>query len=234
MTAERKARGISGLVGFAIGALVAGAVVVVFFSISISSDTVAPTRTVESQTATGEQIAGLRAEIQTLREQLDSISKEAASPNSNLDVAALKAELKSLDRRLTALEQVVLDNPSKAVELTILQHDIENLKATYKADQENLHAEIARVYDQNKWFLGLIATMSLAVVSLVIGNFLRKPEKSTPSDRASGEGRDVEHRRASKSPARGSSKARSGELRVVKKPRVGREFVEMGDDDILN
>jgi len=80
------------------------------------------------------------------------------------------------------IELAILDNPAKALELTLLTKDMENLQRNYEADLKSTREEIDRVFDQNKWFLGLMSTMAIGLISLAVGNFLAKPkeEKETP------------------------------------------------------
>jgi len=122
------------------------------------------------------EVTALQNEIKALRNQMDTLSHAVVlNPNSN--VVAFRTYLKALDKRLLVIEQAVLDNPAKALELTLLSREIDNLKASHQFNFENTRREVERIYDFNKWFIGLVFTITIALASLAVSNFIRKPEK---------------------------------------------------------
>jgi len=54
---------------------------------------------------------------------------------------------------------------------------MENLRLSYKSDLIATKEEISRVYDLNKWFIGLMFTMTVGLLGLAISNFLRDKKK---------------------------------------------------------
>lgn len=122
------------------------------------------------------QVAMLQHEVAALRQELDSLTQVVAS-NPNPDSIALRADLQSLDQRLSVIEQAVLDNPARALQLTLLSREMDNLKANYQSDLESTRQEIGRIYDLNKWFIGLMFTMAIGLLSLAVSNFIKKPER---------------------------------------------------------
>lgn len=138
------------------------------------------------------QVAALQSEVAALRQELNTLTQTIASnPNANPDIIALRADLQSIDGRLSVIEQAVLDNPAKALQLTLLSREMNNLKANYQSDFESMRQEIGRIYDLNKWFIGLMFTMAIGLLSLAVSNFIKKPEK--PPERQ--EGRKEEPKR---------------------------------------
>jgi len=138
-----------------------------------STPTPTPTPTPISQDLSA-QVAALRSEVAALREEVDSFNQAVASnPDSN----ELRTDLQSVDKRLSVIEQAVLDNPARALQLTLLSQEMDNLKARYQSDLESTRQEIARVYDLNKWFIGLMFTMAIGLLSLAVSNFVKTPEK---------------------------------------------------------
>jgi hypothetical protein len=118
----------------------------------------------------------LESDVTQMRQELDTLSQV---PSSNLDIVFLQDKLTSIDNRLTKIENVILDNPEKALELTLLQKDFEDLKTSYQSDISQTRRDIDRVYAQSNWFIGLMFTMALALISLTVGNLLKGREKST-------------------------------------------------------
>ena len=124
------------------------------------------------------QVAALQSEVAALRQELNTLTQTIASnPNANPDTIALRADLQSIDGRLSVIEQAVLDNPAKALQLTLLSREMDNLKANYQSSLESTRQEIGRIYDLNKWFIGLMFTMAIGLLSLAVSNFIKKPEK---------------------------------------------------------
>jgi len=122
------------------------------------------------------QVALLQGEIATLRQELDSLTQRVAS-NPSPDSVALREDLQSLDQRLAVIEQAVLDNPERALQLTLLNREMDNLKVKYQSDFEGIRQEIQRIYDLNKWFIGLMFTMAIGLLSLAVSNFVKTPER---------------------------------------------------------
>jgi hypothetical protein len=138
------------------------------------------------------QIASMQSEIAILKQDVNSLSQviSTTTPNQSPDIVVINANLESLDKRLSTIEQAVLDNPSRALELTLLSRDMDTLKETYQSDLANTRAEIERIYSFNQWFLGGVITLSLAVISLALSNFLKRPGKSKPGGAGKSEGED--------------------------------------------
>ncbi len=120
------------------------------------------------------QVAVLQREVAILREEVDSLAQVVAS---NPDFNGLRTDLQSLDGRISIIEQAILDNPARALQLTLLSQEMDNLKSRYESDLEGTRREIERIYDLNKWFIGLMFTMAIGLLSLAVSNFIKKPEK---------------------------------------------------------
>lgn len=71
------------------------------------------------------------------------------------------------------LDDAIGESPDKSLAVPLLRKDLDNLKDSYHRDLDSTQAEINRVYDQNKWFLGLMFTMALGLIGLAISNFLQ-------------------------------------------------------------
>ena len=115
-------------------------------------------------------------EITLLRLRLDLL--ESASSNSDSPtqppLPELKAQLDSITSRLDAIETGIGESPARALSVPLLQSEVQNLRSQVDAVERNSDADVTRIYDQNKWFIGLMATVVLTIVTLAIGNFVRK------------------------------------------------------------
>jgi hypothetical protein len=104
------------------------------------------------------------------RELVERLSK--AKP-AEVQVAKLSVELGSARSELRHLTDAVGESPEKALALPLLRKDMDNLRDSYRRELDATQVEINRVYDQNKWFIGLMITMTLALVGLAVSNFLQ-------------------------------------------------------------
>ena len=77
----------------------------------------------------------LQSEVTTLRKEINALSQQVAA-NPNPDVAILQTKLTSIDERLSVIERAILDNPERALELTLLNKEMDNLKLTYQSDRK--------------------------------------------------------------------------------------------------
>src|SRR5205814_8581814 len=99
------------------------------------------------------------------------------------DLGELKQTTEQISQRLKALEDAILVSPDKALSIPLLRKDLDNQHNMVSSDSAAIHQEIARLYDFNKWFFGLIATMALSTLGFVISNFFKKKEPAAePSE----------------------------------------------------
>ena len=132
-------------------------------------------------------VGELQSELKETQESLAKISNAfnaLSTPDTKTDalkqVAAIKENVGKLTGRIDAIDAAIVENPTKALSVPLLRQDLENLKGDYLTDRENATKEIDRIYDQNKWFIGLMFTMALGIIGLAVSNFiqLKKPKTS--------------------------------------------------------
>jgi len=126
------------------------------------------------------EIADMRSKLQQeidriedLRTQIQAISKLPPESRPSPDYAKIAAELASVESRLKTLEDGLGENPGKALSTPLLRKDIEALQKYSRDSFAATQKEIERIYDQNKWFIGLIATMAVGVLGLAVGNLVQ-------------------------------------------------------------
>ena len=61
----------------------------------------------------------------------------------------------------------------RSLSVPLLRKDLEQLKTQLNERTTAASKEIDRIYDQNKWFLGLMGTMALGLLGLAVSNFLQ-------------------------------------------------------------
>jgi hypothetical protein len=89
---------------------------------------------------------------------------------AGLQLDQLQKSVADLQTRQVRIEQAILANPIKALEIPLLQRDLDGLKTAQQDSILALRQNVDRVYDLNKWLLG---AMAVSIVTLAISNFLK-------------------------------------------------------------
>jgi hypothetical protein len=120
------------------------------------------------------EVSALRTELKEMRSRLDTLSKLPEHSKTGAELAKLSRMMSEMQSKQAKIEQAILSNPAKALEIPLMQRDLESLRSSQQASAVALKDAVDRVYDLNKWLLG---AMAVSVLSLALGTFLRrKPE----------------------------------------------------------
>ena len=60
--------------------------------------------------------------------------------------------------------------------IPILRKDLDNAEKSIRAELRQTNSEIDRIYDQNKWFIGLMLTMALSVIGMAVSSFVGRKD----------------------------------------------------------
>jgi vacuolar-type H+-ATPase subunit I/STV1 len=90
---------------------------------------------------------------------------------------SINTTISSLNQKLDALNSVITSTPEKALALPLIKKDVEDLRAESGRQADEIRGEMNRMYDMNKWLMGLILA---ALVGTIINNVIqaRKAEKA--------------------------------------------------------
>jgi predicted signal transduction protein with EAL and GGDEF domain len=116
----------------------------------------------------------LRDEIRVLRADIQGVASLPKDTKFALQLQQTQKAVKDIVARQEKLEKVILVNPTKALEVPLLQRDLENVKSSQQANLIAVKEGVDRLYDLNKWLLG---AMSVSILTLAINNFLKEKEK---------------------------------------------------------
>jgi hypothetical protein len=121
----------------------------------------------------------IRAELDALKRELISVKRDQGSLLTSLRGAApetrlLADRLRLVEQREHKLEQIILSDPAKALELPLLKRDIDNVRESNAQALEAVRRSVEQTYDLSKWLLGALA---LGVLSLAVNSFLSKRSK---------------------------------------------------------
>jgi len=91
----------------------------------------------------------LQDEVKFFQQQLDSISQVPTNPATALQLTEIKNSLEGLNGRIGDIENALLDNPEKALSITLLRKDMQLLQEKFDSNTESMRDEINRVSSLN-------------------------------------------------------------------------------------
>jgi hypothetical protein len=128
---------------------------------------------IEKQT---KYISNMKSEIINLGDSLDSLSNLPEGSQWKTEASKISQRVVNIEDKLTALEQALTLDPAKALAIPILRKDLDNAEENIRNELKQTKAEIDRIYDQNKWFIGLMLTMALSVLGMAVGSFFGRKD----------------------------------------------------------
>ena len=112
--------------------------------------------------------------------RINGVLKNLPDINSLPDEYKLKAQIVEVQSQINQLkdslgkiETVILEDPAKALAIPLIMKDLDSMRNSYRSDLLGTKEEISRIYDQNKWFIGLMFTMAIGLLGLGISNFMQ-------------------------------------------------------------
>jgi hypothetical protein len=118
----------------------------------------------------------LRADLQKTQNDILDMTRLPADLKISAQLRQLSTLVSDLKSREEKLEQIIIANPSKALEIPLIQRDIQSIKSVQDASIAAAKEEIDRIYDMNKTIL--IGT-GLSIISLAIATFFKPSKPST-------------------------------------------------------
>ena len=129
-------------------------------------------------TAPASDIEALQSRVDELTSRLEEVEAAVASAppvpaNTALgaELGAVWVEVGSLNDRLSAIEGVILQDPEGALELARLSMEVGTLEERQANRTDAIEAEVARIYDFNKWFMVLMLTMAGTLVAVAVSMY---------------------------------------------------------------
>jgi cell division protein FtsL len=116
----------------------------------------------------------LSRKIQKIENTISSLSSIPKEDVLYLQIQQLTNGVTELKSREDKIEAVILNNPSKALEMPLIERDVENIKTAEQTNFASMKDSVDRIYDLNKWLLG---AMAVGILTLAISNFLKSTDK---------------------------------------------------------
>lgn len=129
-----------------------------------------------------QELEGLKSQLAMVSTDLDNLKKEAQAPLPSADksqvavrLGRLEGALTDLQNRQTKLEEIVLNNPARVLELQSLRRNLDELKEDQQQQQLATGHGMERIYILTKWLFGV---MAVSIAILAIGYWTRESRES--------------------------------------------------------
>lgn len=130
---------------------------------------------IESAQVTLESIDGRVEALESLIATIPEVPEQSAIV---LEMDHLSDDISSLHASMSNLEEIILDDPLKAVAVPLLRNDLDSLDARLEADILGMRQEVARVYNLATWVVGLMFTLAVGIFVLALTPFFKRKGES--------------------------------------------------------
>lgn len=123
-----------------------------------------------------EKLTSAKDEILQIKIGINDLSSLPDGHQWKTEAREIKNDLSLVTSKLKALEDALTVDPAKALAVPILRKDLDNAEKSLKAELVQTRSEIDRMYDQNKWFIGLMFTIALSVLGMAASSFFNRKD----------------------------------------------------------
>ena len=129
----------------------------------------------------GQQIEAIKSQVSDIEKRLENLEfgivETSDQAKVELQVNTLTNTINEVQTRVVDLEQLILDDPIKALEVTLLRNDLEDMKEDYRYDISTMQKEMDRSYSMMRWVFGLMFVMTAGILSVAISNSFRREKE---------------------------------------------------------
>lgn len=125
------------------------------------------------------QLKEIGAKLNELDYRVTILSAPPEGSREALQIKELSANVAKLQESVSDMQKLIMDNPSKALAVPLMRKDLDGFKENSQAEAASIRKDLDRIYDLNKWLVGLMFTMALGILTLAISNFWKAKEKAS-------------------------------------------------------
>jgi hypothetical protein len=119
------------------------------------------------------RVERMHDQLVRLNERVAILSRALEEAPEKLDAAWVKGvniKIGKIERDLYGLKELLFKDPDRAIEIPLILKDIEGIKTSIAAQERKFEW----ISGYNKWLLGVMATMALALLALAISVILKQ------------------------------------------------------------
>jgi hypothetical protein len=117
------------------------------------------------------EIIAIKQEQIRLTEQINALSLTAPENSLTTDVIGIKNSVSNIDERLTKIEEIIIQDPQKSLEVPLLRKDLENISTTTTFQISAIRQDVERSYNL---ILVTLVALAVAVFAPSLGNIFKK------------------------------------------------------------
>ena len=110
------------------------------------------------------KIEALTNETEALRRSIENITAKA--PITDAVLQAKLAKIDQIQSELDELKGIIIQDPAKALALPLMRKDMAEIEKRQDALSVSVDVQIGRIYDFSKWFLALMITLAIGLVTM--------------------------------------------------------------------
>ena len=128
------------------------------------------------------QIQAIDARLTRVNDLVKAMSKPNSEASTSIEQANLANQMATLDDRLKSIESAILDSPERALSIPLLRKDIAETAKRVEEYRASGRSDTDRLYEQQKWILGGVGTVLLAVIGGAVTIIFRSLPKGKTDD----------------------------------------------------
>jgi chromosome segregation ATPase len=122
------------------------------------------------------QLQVIERGLKNVESQVMALSKVPEQSGISGQLGSLNNSVDSLQSRFTRIEGLIVQDPSKALEIPLLRKDIETIKDSNQTSIAGLRQDIERAYTL---LIGTMVALAIAVLAPAVSNMFRKRATAT-------------------------------------------------------
>jgi len=123
-----------------------------------------------------DEIMKIQSELESINASLQAVSNLPEGAEWKAKASKMSHQIGNISNRLSSLEAALTVDPSKALAVPILRKDLDSAEKGLRSELVQIRIEIDRIYDQNKWFIGLMLTIALSVLGMAVSSFFNRKD----------------------------------------------------------
>jgi len=130
--------------------------------------------TQDSVSALNERLSSIEGQINDLGGKIEGLSRLTDESKASAQLASVQSSLEGLQGRFTKIEGLIVQDPSKALEIPLLRKDLEGIKESTQITIGGLRQDLERAYTL---LVGTMVALAIAVFAPAISNLFAKKEE---------------------------------------------------------
>lgn len=128
------------------------------------------------------KLAAMDSQVAQINELVKTLNTPAPMAVISVEQKKMASELTAIDDRLKRIEAAIIESPERSLSIPLLRKDIDESARRAEEYRAASRSDIDRLYEQQKWMLGGIGTVLLAVIGGAITVIFRSLPKAKGDD----------------------------------------------------